>query len=137
MKKGMPTFIVFLSACIIIILLSAIQIHYTPYPEKVVNHWTSLGMYKVTAYCSCERCCRDYADGITASGYNTTFGGKFVAAPADFPFTEILLVEQYGVTAVLDRGGKINGKKLDVWFPTHQEAKVWGVKNCEVFIYNE
>jgi len=35
---------------------------------------------------------------------------------------------------VIDRGGAIKGDKLDVFFPTHQEALKWGRQTVEVKI---
>jgi len=36
---------------------------------------------RVTAYCSCEICCGEYSDGVTASGHVIQEGDRFVAAP--------------------------------------------------------
>jgi 3D (Asp-Asp-Asp) domain-containing protein len=33
---------------------------------------------------------------------------------------------------VLDRGGAIKGDRVDVFFPTHEEALEWGVQNLDV-----
>lgn len=85
-------------------------------------------LYKVTAYCPCEKCCGECADGITACGHRIQPGDKFVAAPPYIPFGTILNIPGYGSVPVLDRGGVIKGNRLDVFFPTHQEALEWGVK---------
>jgi 3D (Asp-Asp-Asp) domain-containing protein len=91
----------------------------------------SLGVYRVTAYCPCVRCCGK-SDGITASGYQIQPGDKLCAAPREFPFGTILSIPGYGTVKVLDRGGAIKAKKLDVLFPTHQEALNWGVQYLEI-----
>lgn len=93
---------------------------------------------RVTAYCPCEKCCGKFSDGITASGKAVTYnGGKFVAAPPSFPFGTVMDIPGYGRVEVMDRGGKIKGDRLDVFFPTHQEALNWGVQHLEVQIYSD
>jgi len=90
----------------------------------------SLGFFEVTAYCPNECCCGEYADGITASGEFAI--GKFCAADSIIPFGLELDIPGYGIVPVLDRGGKIKGRKLDVFFPTHQEALEWGRQKLEI-----
>lgn len=92
----------------------------------------SLGFFEVTAYCPCELCCGEYADGVTASGHVIRPGDKFVAADPTIPFGMELDVPGYGVVPVLDRGEAITGRKLDVFFPTHVEALVWGRRKLEI-----
>jgi len=87
-------------------------------------------VFEVTAYCPCEKCCGKFADGITASKKPVTFnGGKFVAADPSLPFGTMVRVPGYNdgkAIPILDRGGAIKGKRLDVFFPTHQAALNWG-----------
>ena len=92
-------------------------------------------LYRVTAYCPGPCCCGEWADGITASGLPVTAnGGKFVAADKSIPFGTMLNIPGYGYAPVLDRGGAIKGKRIDVFFPTHQEALNWGVKYLNIAI---
>jgi len=94
----------------------------------------------VTAYCPCEICCGKYADGITASGLPVTAnGGRFVAAPKEYPFGALITIPGYPAKSpapvpVLDRGGAITGDRLDVYFPTHAEALAWGVRQLDVTV---
>ena len=92
--------------------------------------------WEITAYCPCEKCCGRFADGITASGVNVKdFYGLLIAAPPEYPFGTIMDVPGYGIATVQDRGGAIKGNKLDVFFPTHQEALEWGRQYLKVKIY--
>ena len=92
-------------------------------------------LMEVSAYCPCERCCGKWADGYTASGHKIQPGNKFVAAPKHIPFGTMLDIPEYGVVPVLDRGGAITVSKLDVFFPSHQEALDWGRKYLEVITH--
>ena len=97
----------------------------------------SLGIYTVTAYCPCEKCCGEYADGITASGHQIKFGDKFCASDIAIPFGKYLDIPGYGYVPVWDRGGAIKGAKLDVFFPTHLEALEWGRQELEIHCWVE
>ena len=97
-------------------------------------------MMEVTAYCPCKKCCGPRARGITASGKRVSHnGGLFVAADTSIlPFNTRLIVPGYAANKpvqVIDRGGAIKGKKLDVFFATHQQAMEWGRKKMEVLIF--
>ena len=86
----------------------------------------SLGIFIVTAYCPCKKCCGRFADGITANGHIIQIGDRFCAADPSIPFGKYLDIPDYGYVPVWDRGGLIKGNKLDVFFPTHEEALEWG-----------
>jgi 3D (Asp-Asp-Asp) domain-containing protein len=109
---------------------------FEPSPSPLIK---LLGKYTVTAYCPCEKCCGKWANmpgpRVTANGHKIQDGDKFVAAPKNTPFNTWLYIKGYSnePIMVLDRGGAIKGKRLDVFFPTHQEALNWGVKEIEVF----
>jgi len=82
--------------------------------------------YTVTAYCPCEQCCGIYADGITANGHVLVANDKVIAAPVGVNFGARFFVPGYGLGIVRDRGGSIKGKRLDVYFSTHERALQWG-----------
>ncbi|MDD4889278.1 MAG: 3D domain-containing protein [Phycisphaerae bacterium] len=94
---------------------------------------------RVTAYCACERCCGPNACGITASGARISAdGGRFVAADTSvLPFNTRVIVPGYAgdiPVRVLDTGGAIRGRRLDVYFRSHRAAQAWGVRNVDVQI---
>jgi len=100
--------------------------------EPVV--WQTIRM-RVTAYCPCEKCCGPDSPGVTASGHKIQSGDVFVAADKRYPFGTKMIVPGYNddqPVEVLDRGGAIKGDRIDVFFPTHEEALEWGVKNLDV-----
>jgi len=87
-------------------------------------------VFRVTAYCPCRLCCGPQACGVTASG--TRADHPLIAAPKSIPFGTRLYVPGYGWTKIEDRGGAITEGRLDVLFPTHAEARAWGVRNLVV-----
>jgi 3D (Asp-Asp-Asp) domain-containing protein len=94
----------------------------------------------VTAYSPDERSCGKWADNITASGYSVfTNGMKLVAADTRLlPFGSIVTVPGYDggrPVPVLDRGGAIKGRRLDVLYPTHERALQWGSRWVEVTVW--
>ena len=95
----------------------------------------SLGIYTITAYCPCRKCCGRWANGITASGVYAK-SRHTIAAPKGFSFGTKLIIDGIEYT-VEDRGGAIRGKKLDIYFDTHREALKWGKQKREVFIYEQ
>ena len=95
-----------------------------------VNGKTNLGTYTLTAYCACAKCCGK-TDGITASGKKAV-SGYTVAAPSNFPFGTKLEINGK-IYTVEDRGGAIQGKRLDIYFDSHQEALNFGRKTAVVY----
>lgn len=99
---------------------------------------------ETTGYCHCGECCgwrRNwlgrpvFADGpnrgkakqvgMTSSGVRAR-QGTIAADTALYPFGTVMYVPGYGYGRVEDRGGAIKGRRIDLYFPTHREAKAWG-----------
>ncbi len=94
----------------------------------------------VTAYSPDARSCGESADGITATLHSvTTNGFRLVAAdPKVLTYGSMLTVPGYDndqIVPVLDCGGAIKGRRLDVLFPTHEEARQWGVRKITVVVW--
>ena len=87
--------------------------------------------YKITAYCSCSKCCGK-TTGRTASGTQAT-AGRTVAAPAKFAFGTKLNIGGH-IYTVEDRGGAIQGNRIDIYVSSHSEALQWGVKYLPVSV---
>lgn len=98
------------------------------------NSSSNVKIYKITAYCSCSKCCGGHATGYTASGTKAT-AGRTVAAPANFAFgTKIIINGKEYV--VEDRGGAIKGNRIDMYVSSHAQALAWGVKYLPVQVKN-
>ena len=101
--------------------------------EPRTEEWTCLGMFKITAYCPCTECCGIYSDGITADGSYATEGVTVAADTSVLPFGSIIQIngEEYEVQ---DRGGAIQGNRIDIYFDNHETAETYGVQYHEVFV---
>ena len=107
--------------------------------QESADEWQTVRM-RVTAYCPCARCCGQYADGMTACGHVIEAGDAFVAADKRYAFGTEMMVPGYDqgrTVRVLDRGGAIRGDRIDVFFPSHQEALEWGVKYLDVKVHDK
>ena len=91
------------------------------------------GVYKVTAYCACMKCCGK-TNGITASGVKAT-ANHTIAAPRTFAFGTKVVINGETYT-VEDRGGAIQGNRIDIYMNSHSEALKWGVRYVEVEVLN-
>ena len=118
-----------------------------------LGEWEPVVM-DVSAYCPCSACCGPNASGITASGKPAV--GKMIAAPSSYAFGTEMRVPGYGTAKVQDRGGaiksagewarnikigdqkvtdvKLQHDRIDLLFPTHQEALQWGRQTVTVWV---
>jgi len=95
---------------------------------------------KVTGYSPDARSCGDSADGYTATMHSVeTNNFRLVAAdPKLLPYGSMLTIPGYAsneIVPVLDCGGAIKGRRLDLLFPTHEQARKWGVKKVKVIVW--
>lgn len=94
----------------------------------------------VTAYSPDARSCGEYADGRTATLHSVdTNAHRLVAAdPRVLAYGSMLTIPGYDnghVVPVLDCGGAIKGNRLDLLFPTHEQARKWGRKTITVTVW--
>lgn len=102
------------------------------------------GLFEVTGYCNCGECCGWVLDkdgkavynygrqkgktkkiGLTSTGKKAR-RGTIAADPKVFKMGTKLEIPGYGTGVVEDIGGAIKGRHIDLWFPSHEEAKRWG-----------
>ena len=89
-------------------------------------------IFKITAYCSCSKCCGAHASGYTASGTLAT-ANHTVAASSQYAFGTKLIINGKEYT-VEDRGGAITGDRIDIYMDSHADALAWGVRYLPVQI---
>jgi 3D (Asp-Asp-Asp) domain-containing protein len=94
----------------------------------------------VTGYSPDERSCGKFADNKTATMYSVwTNGMNLVAAdPKVLPYWSMVSIPGYAnddIVPVLDCGGAIKGNRIDLLYPTHELARVWGVRQMPVTVW--
>ncbi len=91
-------------------------------------------LMKLTAYCPCEKCCGDDANGKTSIGRDAWKTYGVAADPKLLPYGTRLDIPGIGIRIVDDTGGAMrqSAKKgiwhIDIRFHTHKEADEFGVK---------
>ena len=117
-----------------------------PKVEKV-----SLGEFTVTAYCPCKKCCGYWAtvrpvdeNGeqivYTASGTVAAQGRTIAVDPEVIPYGDkIWFNGPWGVQAFVaeDCGNGVKGNHIDIYFESHEEARVWAKQTREVWVYKQ
>lgn len=125
-----------------------------PQSEEIVttntepdSSWTYMGNFQLTAYCSCQTCCGEYAlnrpvdeNGIqivyTASGARAEAGVTIAVDPRIIPYGTKVRINGHIYTAQ-DTGGGIKGNRIDVYFDDHQEALQFGLQSADVEILSQ
>ncbi len=82
---------------------------------------------------------RAEATAYTYTGRNTATGlapgpGTVAVDPRVIPLGSRLYIDGYGPGRAMDVGRSIKGNRVDVFFPTRQEAVQWGRRTVDVFI---
>ncbi len=109
-------------------------------PEPVL-----LGSFRVTAYCSCEKCCGEWAknrpNGIVygAAGVELKAG---VSCASPLPLGIVVEVEGLGEYIVQDRPAqwvidKYGENQIDIYFDNHEAASAFGLKQLNVYLKGE
>ena len=91
--------------------------------------WTSLGVFKITAYgIDCLGC-----TGITKSGTVPEVGRTIAVDPTVIPLGSKVMIDGQ-VYIAEDTGGAIQGKIINLFYNTEQESAEYGVQYKEVYI---
>ena len=96
-----------------------------------------MGVFKITAYCACHKCCGKYpghpAYGITATGTKATQGRTIAVDPNVIPLGSEVVIE--GDTFIAeDTGGAIKGNRIDIYISDHDTALCFGVQHKNVYV---
>ena len=100
--------------------------------QKLESGYVDGGTYKITGYCECASCCGK-STGITASGTRAKAGRTIAADTSVLPFGTKVVINGHTYT-VEDRGGAINGNRIDLFFSSHVKALEWGVRYVKIYI---
>jgi 3D (Asp-Asp-Asp) domain-containing protein len=97
------------------------------------SRWKEVLTMSSTAYEPGPQSCGKFASGMTSAGYAAGYG--VVAVDPDvIPLGTRLYIEGYGYAVAGDRGGSIDGKRIDVGFETVDECYDWGRREVKVYI---
>ena len=113
-----------------------IPLDYLEEPEPEIE---CLGSFKVTAYCSCESCCGEWAynrpNGIVygASGMELVGGYSIAVDPTVIPYGTIVIIDGQEYIAA-DCGGAIKGNRIDLYYSSHERALQHGVGYYDVYV---
>lgn len=112
----------------------------TKEPEKVTQVSSptkrSLGMFTLTAYCSCEKCCGKWAKyNKTESGTTPKQGRTIAVDKRVIPLGTKVIINGHEYIAE-DTGSGVKRNHIDIYFNSHSEALKFGRQKAEVFVYN-
>lgn len=111
---------------------------------EVKEKTTYLGEFKLTAYCSCSKCCGKWADNrpvdengdeivVGSTGERLTANYSIAVDPKVIPYGTVVEINGHDYKAQ-DCGGGIKGNRIDVYFNDHQEALKFGRQKADVYI---
>ncbi len=103
--------------------------------------YAEVGTFNCSAYDPCLECSEGYdrntASGVTAMQYRT------VAASTEYPFGTRLYIPYFkdfpngGWFTVEDRGGAIEGNKLDIFMDQHADTEIFGRRDLTVYVFRK
>lgn len=103
-----------------------------------IDDLSTLGKFRVTAYCPCEKCCGKWANtrpnGIVygASGAELKPNHSIAVDTDIIPYGKSVFID--GIEYVAhDCGGAIKGNCIDIYMDSHEAAVEFGVKNMMVY----
>lgn len=119
---------------------AAIPLVATPVPQAEPASEPEPELWRITAYCSCEKCCGKWAAGrttVTGAGGVELKAGTHCAAP--LPFGTVVEIDGVGTYEVQDRTStkyakKHGGRVVDIYFDDHEAARCFGWRYAEVTV---
>ena len=107
-------------------------------PEGELLHYTSSAVFEATAYSHNDEGC----DFVTATGTQVRIGTVAVD-PTVIPYgTRFYIVSNdgkfiYGVGTAEDCGGAIEGKRLDLYYPTYSQCMMFGRRDVTIYFLTD
>lgn len=89
-----------------------------------------LGRYRLTAYCSCSRCCGSWGGRVTSSGTTPTVGRTVACNSIPAGTRVIINGHQYTV----EDTGNMNNNVIDIYMASHAQALDFGVQYADVYL---
>lgn len=107
----------------------------TIFVEKNISPipYNDLGIYTISHYCDCPICTGTQKGSRTASGTKPKENRTIACDGKTLKIGDIVYIENYGIRICEDRGGAINGKRIDVYIKEHKKALNMGIKKVRVY----
>ena len=91
-----------------------------------------LGIFEVTGYCGCEKCC-GLKGGLTKAEKIPKAGHTIAADPEVLPMGSKVEIDDI-IYVVEDTGKLVKGNVIDIYFNTHEEAVRFGRQKINVYL---
>ena len=101
---------------------------------QITQNFKNLGSFRLSFYCSCEKCCGAYATGLTKSGTTVTEGRTIAVDPKVIPLGSRVYIDGYGVFIAEDVGSAIKENKIDIAVGNHEQALKLGIDEATVYL---
>ncbi len=100
----------------------------------ITSNFKNLGSFRLSFYCSCEKCCGEAYAGKTKSGTNVTEGRTIAVDPDVIPLGSRVYIDGYGLFIAEDIGGAIKEQKIDIAVSDHAHAYELGIDKAAVYL---
>ena len=101
---------------------------------QITQNFKNLGSFRLSFYCTCEKCCGAYATGLTKSGTTVTEGRTIAVDPKVIPLGSRVYIDGYGVFIAEDIGSAIKENKIDIAVGNHEQALKLGIDEATVYL---
>lgn len=101
---------------------------------QITQNFKNLGFFRLSFYCTCEKCCGAYATGLTKSGTTVTEGRTIAVDPKVIPLGSRVYIDGYGVFIAEDVGSAIKENKIDIAVGNHEQALKLGIDEATVYL---
>lgn len=101
---------------------------------QITQNFKNLGSFRLSFYCTCEKCCGAYATGLTKSGTTVTEGRTIAVDPKVIPLGSRVYINGYGVFIAEDVGSAIKENKIDIAVGNHEQALKLGIDEATVYL---
>lgn len=101
---------------------------------QITQNFKNLGSFRLSFYCSCEKCCGAQSTGLTKSGTTVTEGRTIAVDPKVIPLGSRVYIDGYGVFIAEDVGSAIKENKIDIAVGNHEQALKLGIDEATVYL---
>jgi 3D (Asp-Asp-Asp) domain-containing protein len=100
--------------------------------EANKDEWVSLGVFKITFYCTCEKCNGKWYGYHTASGTDYVEGRTIAVDKSVIKLGTKVKIKGWGTYVAEDTG--VKGKHIDIFLNDHKKCYEYGTQRREVWV---